>query len=140
MESINIFVTYIIFCIFRFDCLERLICGVEGAAKQPDRVINWARHIHYSHCKDLATCLLAIFISCCSVITGSSLKLEGILSRIIIFAKFDRASSSQTCPGVCGVFANAITVYNLQNVALQVAEFWCLHPIKHRAWGLSLKS
>ena len=48
---------------------------------------------------------LAIFISCWSVIKGSSLKLEGILSRVIIFAKFDRASSSQTCPGVCGVWS-----------------------------------
>ncbi len=79
MESIKIFVfTYIIFGIFRFYCLERLICGVEGAAEQPDRVINWARHLIRSALSG-SRYFLAIFISCWKIITGSSLMLEGIL-------------------------------------------------------------
>ena len=133
MESIKIFVfTYIIFCIFRFYCLERLICRVEGAAEQPDRVINWARHLICSHCQDLATSSLFHILLEDNHRKFTNAWRNSALSRIIIFAKFDRASSRfcQTCPRV------QCNVYNLQNVAPQVAEFWCLHPVKQGLWAV----
>ena len=89
-------------------------------------------------CPSRISLLPHYFISCWMIIiTGSSRMLEGILSRIIIFAYFDRASSrlSQTCPGV---FANAM---------FTICKMW-LHKLQSsgvctqstRAWGLSLKS
>ena len=110
MVSIKKIPTYIIFGIFRFDCLERLICRVQGAAEQPDSVVNWTRHLH---------CLgPAIFTLSSHLVRWISQEVFCSLKELCreYLFKFDGATNeSLYCNG---------NVYNLQTVAPH--EFWCL--------------